>query len=65
MLIAGIPYTESTLNTTQTGGTPYGASHFARVGSASHGISADEKTLAVALGVRIARAAAALADTRL
>src|SRR5246500_534965 len=30
MLIVGIPHTESTLTTTQTGGTPYGASHFAR-----------------------------------
>ena len=32
MLIVGIPYTESALTTTQTGGTPYGASHFARAG---------------------------------
>ena len=30
MLILGIPYSESALTTTQTGGTPYGASHFAR-----------------------------------
>jgi NAD(P)H dehydrogenase (quinone) len=57
MMILGIPYTESTLTTTQTGGTPYGASHFARAGSAEQGISADEKTLAIALGSRVARAA--------
>src|SRR5258708_36795634 len=57
MMILGIPYTESTLTTTQTGGTPYGASHFARAGSAEQGISAHEKTLAIALGVRVARAA--------
>ena len=57
MMILGIPYTESTLTTTQTGGTPYGASHFARAGSAEQGISADEKTLAIALGARVARAA--------
>ena len=62
MLIVGIPYTESALSTTQTGGTPYGASHFARAGTAEHGISADEKTLAIALGARIARTAAALSE---
>ncbi len=62
MLIVGIPYSESTLNTTQTGGTPYGASHFARADSAAHGISADEKTLAAALGARIARAAASMRE---
>ena len=60
MLILGIPYTESTLTTTQSGGTPYGASHFARADSAGHGMSPDEKTLATALGVRVARTAALL-----
>jgi NAD(P)H dehydrogenase (quinone) len=60
MLILGIPYTESLLNTTQTGGSPYGASHHARADSAAHGISADEKALAVALGARIARTAASM-----
>ena len=62
MLIVGIPYTESTLTTTLTGGTPYGASHFARADSAEHGISADEKTLAIALGARIARTAAVMSE---
>ena len=61
MLIVGIPYTESTLTITQTGGTPYGASHFARAGSGEDGISADEKTLATALGERLARIASMLA----
>nr|WP_296661778.1 NAD(P)H:quinone oxidoreductase [Paraburkholderia sp.] len=60
MLLLGIPYTESLLNTTQSGGTPYGASHHARVGA--HGLSTDEKTLAVALGARLARAATALSE---
>src|SRR6478735_9852259 len=32
MVILGIPYTESRLTTTQSGGTPYGASHHARTG---------------------------------
>lgn len=57
MLIVGIPYTEPKLTTTQTGGTPYGASHFARAESADSGISADEKTLAIALGTRLAQTA--------
>lgn len=30
MLISGIPYSESALNETQTGGTPYGSSHWAK-----------------------------------
>lgn len=60
MLLLGIPYTESLLNTTQSGGTPYGASHHARVGA--HGLSTDEKTLAIALGARLARAATALSE---
>ncbi|AOK29969.1 MULTISPECIES: NAD(P)H:quinone oxidoreductase [Burkholderia] len=61
MLIVGIPYTESTLTVTQTGGTPYGASHFARAADAVHAsISVDEKTLAIALGARLARIAARL-----
>ncbi len=59
MMIVGIPYTESRLTTTQTGGTPYGASHFARSGDDSQqsGISADEKALAIALSARLATAA--------
>lgn len=62
MLLVGIPYTESALTSTQGGGTPYGASHHARADSRSHGLSADEKTLAVALGVRLARASLALSQ---
>ncbi|AAU49441.1 flavodoxin [Burkholderia pseudomallei] len=61
MLIVGIPYTETALSVTQTGGTPYGASHFARVADpARERISADEKTLAHALGARLARTASQL-----
>jgi NAD(P)H dehydrogenase (quinone) len=62
MMIVGIPYTEAALSTTRTGGTPYGASHVSQHDrSAAAGLSADEKALAAALGVRLARAAAALA----
>jgi NAD(P)H dehydrogenase (quinone) len=62
MLILGIPYTETALTTTQTGGTPYGASHLSRSGAPGQGISADEKALAIALGARLARAVAALRE---
>lgn len=62
MLLVGIPYTESALSTTNSGGTPYGASHHARADARGHGLSADEKTLASALGARLARAALALSQ---
>jgi NAD(P)H dehydrogenase (quinone) len=59
MIISGIPYSESTLSSTTTGGTPYGASHIA--GSQNNNpISDDEKKLAIALGSRIANLAAKL-----
>jgi NAD(P)H dehydrogenase (quinone) len=53
MLLVGIPYSESALNTTRTGGSPYGASHVAGPrGDAA--LSPDEQTLAEALGWRLA-----------
>ena len=54
MLLVGLPYTETALNTTTGGGTPYGASHVAGLG-AERAITEDEKRLAVALGARLAR----------
>jgi NAD(P)H dehydrogenase (quinone) len=59
-VIAGIPYTEPALNTTQTGGTPYGASHVAGLQDDPQP-SDDEAVLARALGRRIAQLAAQLA----
>jgi NAD(P)H dehydrogenase (quinone) len=59
MVLVGLPYTESTLNTTTGGGTPYGASHVA--GSAHRELNADERTLAQALGRRVAGLAVRLA----
>ena len=56
MLLLGIPFTEDALNTTVSGGTPYGASHVAGTDS-DRSISADEKALAQALGTRLARTA--------
>ena len=59
-VIAGIPFTETALNTTRTGGTPYGASHVAGAQDDPQP-SDDEAALARALGRRIATLAAKLA----
>ena len=53
MIMVGIPYSESDLNTTSSGGTPYGASHVAG-SNGSNKISVEESKLAKALGKRIA-----------
>ena len=63
MLILGIPYSESDLMATKTGGTPYGASHVAGADDALK-VSAEEKRLAMALGHRLAIAANALNHSR-
>ena len=63
MLILGIPYSESDLMATKTGGTPYGASHVAGTDDALK-VSAEEKRLAMALGHRLAIAANALNHSR-
>ncbi|MBE0614669.1 MAG: NAD(P)H:quinone oxidoreductase [Burkholderiales bacterium] len=61
MLIVGLPYTAPELSTTETGGTPYGASHLA--GSANDlPVSAEEKTLCIMLGRRLAEVALKLAS---
>lgn len=54
MLLLGIPYTEPTLNTTLTGGTPYGATHVASMKNVTE-LSPDELVLAKHLGERLAR----------
>ena len=61
MLICGIPYTESALSRTTSGGTPYGASHVAGP-SNNNPITDDEKKLAMALGRRVAETALLLAN---
>jgi len=53
MLLVGIPYTEPVLSSTRSGGTPYGASHVAGTQD-DLPLSEDEKTLARALGRRVA-----------
>ncbi len=60
MLYVGIPWTEEALSTTVTGGTPYGASHVSW-GRDPDGLSDDEKSLARALGTRVAEIARKLA----
>lgn len=58
-VIVGIPFTETALNTTRSGGTPYGASHVA--GAHDDAQPTDEESqLARALGRRVATIAAKL-----
>ncbi len=54
MLLLGLPYTETALRETLSGGTPYGPSHSAME---HNGLSAHEKTLCRALGARLASTA--------
>lgn len=53
MLLVGIPFTEPALTATQSGGTPYGASHVAGA-QGDRPISEHERELARALGRRLA-----------
>lgn len=60
MLIVGLPYSEPELSATQSGGTPYGASHVAGVAD-DLPLSDAEKKLCIALGKRLAETALKLA----
>ena len=60
MVIAGVPYTEQALNSTTAGGTPYGASHWARERDTP--LSSDEATLCRAQGRRLAELALRLGE---
>ena len=53
MLMVGIPYSDTELLTTTTGGTPYGSSHVAGMNS-DQPISDDERQLCRAQGKRLA-----------
>jgi NAD(P)H dehydrogenase (quinone) len=55
-VLLGIPYTEADLNNTQSGGTPYGATHHAGV-SGKNPITDEEQRLCYALGRRLAEVA--------
>jgi NAD(P)H dehydrogenase (quinone) len=56
MVIAGLPYSEQGLMSTESGGTPYGASHWAGKDN-SRPLDDTEASLCRALGKRIARLA--------
>jgi NAD(P)H dehydrogenase (quinone) len=59
MLILGLPYTQAELNATRSGGTPYGASHFAGIGD-DLPMTEHERTLCLAQGRRLAEIAVRL-----
>ena len=56
MVVLGLPYSEKALLNTESGGTPYGASHWSGNGS-DRKIDKNEKSLCLALGKRMAKAA--------
>lgn len=56
MILMGVPYTESLISTTTTGGTPYGPSHVAGPDN-DFPLSEDEKKIAQAMGQRLAEIA--------
>lgn len=56
MLIVGLPYSEPELSATQSGGTPYGASHVAGLAN-DQPVTEAEKKLCLALGRRLAHTA--------
>jgi NAD(P)H dehydrogenase (quinone) len=53
MYLVGLPYTEEALTATQSGGTPYGASHTAGMNGQGE-LTHTERELARALGARVA-----------
>lgn len=61
MVLVGLPYRETDLLHTRTGGTPYGPSHLAGVDS-NRPLSEEEKRLSRALGLRIARLGLCIAE---
>jgi len=60
MVFCGLPFSETGLSNTESGGTPYGASHFAGANSARK-LDAIETDLCIALGKRVATLALKLA----
>jgi NAD(P)H dehydrogenase (quinone) len=59
MLVLGLPYTRAEINATRSGGTPYGASHFAGIAD-DLPITAEERALCIAQGRRLAEVASRL-----
>lgn len=61
MLYVGVPYSEESLSSTTTGGSPYGATHVTW-NKKSDALTNDEKQIATALGQRVAEIAVKLSD---
>ena len=59
MVIAGIPYSEPSLTSTQTGGTPYGATHVSGASNITV-LSPEETSLCLAQGKRMGQLAVSL-----
>jgi NAD(P)H dehydrogenase (quinone) len=62
MMVLGLPYTNPELMTTSSGGSPYGATHWAGL-DGKRALTDDEKKLAVAQGRRLAQTAWKLRST--
>lgn len=60
-LVMGIPYTEADLNTTKSGGTPYGATHHAGTTN-KNPLTEEEQRLCLSLGKRLAQITVKLRD---
>lgn len=58
-ILMGIPYTETDLNTTQSGGTPYGATHYTGP-DGKKSFTEEEQRLCYAMGKRLALIASKL-----
>lgn len=63
MILLGIPYRETDISNTRSGGTPYGASHFAGPDN-DLAITEEERRLCLALGKRLAVTAKQLSAAR-
>lgn len=63
MLVMGLPYSHPELMNTASGGSPYGATHWAGI-DGDKPVTEDEKRLAIAQGRRLAEAAAKLHGPR-
>lgn len=63
MVILGLPYSQAELTNTRSGGTPYGASHWAGP-NGTEPVTEDSRSLAIALGRRLAQTARKLRSER-
>ncbi|RJG00743.1 NAD(P)H:quinone oxidoreductase [Noviherbaspirillum sedimenti] len=63
MMVLGLPYTHPELMSSKSGGTPYGASHWSGL-NGDNGFTEDTRTLAIALGKRLAETACKLRGPR-